>query len=309
MKTDTLKTNLALLFAMILWSTSFVSLKITFETYEPMFVIFSRMLIASIVFLFFIKKLAAKNTYKKGDYRFLILMALFEPCLYFIFEAKALLHTTASQAGMITSMLPLLVAIAAFFILKEKMSFKTVAGFIIAAAGAAALSIYSDVSVNAPNPALGNFLEFGAMICATGYTITLKRLSYRYDPFFLTAIQCFVGSVFFLPMIYIDGTGFPDTFVPSAAAAIVYLALFITIGAYGLFNYGVSKIEAGKASAFTNLLPVFSVFWAWLILNENMNKIQYLASAVVLAGVYLSQMGKKEKRTDNEEITEPGLHM
>ncbi|MFA5518625.1 MAG: DMT family transporter, partial [Spirochaetota bacterium] len=101
----------------------------------------------------------------------------------------------------------------------------------------------------------------------------------------------------------------PDTFAPSAAAGIVYLALFITIGAYGLFNYGVSKIEAGKASAFTNLLPVFSVFWAWLILNENMNKIQYLASAVVLAGVYLSQMGKKEKRTDNEEITEPGLHM
>lgn len=309
MKTSTLKTNLSLLFAMILWSTSFVSLKITFETYEPMFVIFARMLLASIVFLFFIKKLTAKITYKKGDYRFLILMALFEPCLYFIFEAKALMYTTASQAGMITSMLPLLVAIAAFFILKERMSYKTIAGFLIAAAGAAVLSIYSDVTLNSPNPALGNALEFGAMICATGYTISLKKLSYRYDPFFLTAIQSFVGCIFFLPMIYIDGSGFPDTFVPSAAAAIVYMGLFITIGAYGLFNYGISKIEAGKAAAFTNLLPVFSVFWGWVILNENMNKIQYIASAVVLAGVYLSQIGKRENKTAKEEITEPGLHM
>jgi drug/metabolite transporter (DMT)-like permease len=108
-------------------------------------------------------------------------------------------------------------------------------------------------------------------------------------------------------MIYIDGTGFPRTFVPAAAAAIVYMALFITVGAYGLFNYGVSKIEAGKASAFINLLPMFSVFWGWLILNENMNKIQYIASAFVLAGVYLSQADKSEKEAAREEITIPDL--
>jgi drug/metabolite transporter (DMT)-like permease len=307
MKTNIYKANLALLAAMLLWSTSFVSLKATFAAYEPMFVIFARLFLASIFFLFIIRKLKTKITYKKGDYRFLILMALFEPCLYFIFEAKALIYTTASQAGMITSMLPLLVAIAAFFILKERISYKTVAGFITAASGAAALSIYSDVSENAPYPALGNFLEFGAMICAAGYTITLKKMSYRYDPFFLTAIQSFVGCIFFLPMIYIDGTGFPRTFVPAAAAAIVYMALFITVGAYGLFNYGVSKIEAGKASAFINLLPMFSVFWGWLILNENMNKIQYIASAFVLAGVYLSQADKSEKEAAREEITIPDL--
>lgn len=307
MKSNLYKASLALLTAMILWSTSFVALKSTFTVYEPMFVIFARLFLASIFFLFIINKLKSRITYKKGDYRFLILMALFEPCLYFIFEAKALVYTTASQAGMITSMLPLLVAIAAFFILKERMSYKTVAGFIIAASGAAALSIYSDVTENAPNPALGNLLEFCAMICAAGYTITLKKLSYRYDPFFLTAIQSFIGCIFFLPMIFIDGTGFPDTFVPAAAGAIIYMAFFITIGAYGLFNYGVSKIEASRASAFINLLPVFSVFWGWLLLNENMNRIQYIASAFVLAGVYLSQREKKEKEAAKEEITVPDL--
>lgn len=309
MKTNTLKTNLALLMAMVLWSTSFVTLKATFAVYEPMFVIFARMFLASIFFLLIIKKLKTKITYKKGDYRFLILMALFEPCLYFIFEAKALVYTSASQAGMITSMLPLLVAIAAFFILEERMSYKTVAGFTIAAAGAAVLSIYSDVSESSPNPELGNALEFCAMICATGYTITLKKLSSRYDPFFLTAIQSFIGCIFFLPMIYIDGSGFPRTFVPSAAAAIVYMALFITVGAYGLFNYGVSKIEAGKASAFTTLLPVFSLFWGWLILNETMNKTQYIACAFVLAGVYLSQIDRSGKKAAKEEITVPDLPM
>ena len=287
-KTD-LKAKAALLAAMIIWSTSFIALKATFRTYDPMFVIWCRQILATLLFLFVIKGLWKKCSYKKGDYKLLLLMAVFEPCFYFIFEAMAITNTTASQAGILTSTLPILVAIAAFFTLKEKTTPLTWVGFAIAVAGAALLSIYSEVTENAPDPILGNFLEFCAMICAAGYTISLKRLSSRYNPFFLTAFQCFVGSVFFFPFIFTRGKGFPVDFVLFPAMGIVYLGAVVTIGAYGLYSVGISRVKASTAAAFVNLIPVFTMFFGWIILNEKMNLMQYCGCGMIFAGVYLSQ--------------------
>jgi drug/metabolite transporter (DMT)-like permease len=287
-RTD-IKAAIALIFAMIIWATSFVVLKATFKIYSPMFVIWGRLLIASLIFLFVIKRLWRRCSYQKGDYRLLLLMAIFEPCLYFIFEAVAITKTAASQAGMITSTLPILVAIFAFFILKEKTTILTWLGFFTAAAGGVMLSIYSEVTVTAPEPIFENFLEFCAMICATGYTILLKRLSSRYDPFFLTAVLCFVGSIFFLPLALIEGSGFPGEFNSSAILGIVYLGSVVTIGGYGLFSVGVSKIKASTAAAFTNLIPVFTIIFSWIFLGENMNITQYCGCGLIFVGVYLSQ--------------------
>lgn len=289
MKSSSYKANFALLMAMIIWSTSFVALKATFRTYDPMFVIWGRQILASVVFLFVIRKLWKKCRYRPGDIRHLLLMSLFEPCLYFVFEAMAIVNTTASQAGMLTSMLPLLVAIVAFFILNERTTPLTWIGFLTAVAGAILLSGYSEVTEEAPNPVLGNFFEFIAMVCATGYTISLKKLSARYNPFFLTAVQCFVGSVFFFPLIFISGKGFPEHFVLMPALGIIYLGIIVTIGAYGMYSVGISSVKASTAAAFVNLIPVFTIFWGWLFLGETMNMIQYGGCALVFFGVYLSQ--------------------
>jgi drug/metabolite transporter (DMT)-like permease len=289
MKKTDIRATLALLAAMIIWSTSFVALKATFRTYDPMFVIWGRQILASLLFLFVIKRLWRKCTYEKGDYKLLLLMAVFEPCLYFLFEAIAITNTTASQAGILTSTLPILVAIAAFFTLEEKTTPLTWLGFVIAIGGAALLSFYSEVTESAPNPLLGNFLEFCAMVCAAGYTISLKRLSRRYNPFFLTAFQCFIGSVFFIPFIFINGRGFPTEIVLLPALGIVYLGVIVTIGAYGLYSVGISRVKASTAAAFVNLIPVFTMIFGWILLNERMNLMQYCGCGLIFAGVYLSQ--------------------
>ena len=216
-------------------------------------------------------------------------MAFFEPCLYFIFEAKAIELTTASQAGMVTAILPLLVAVTASVVLKEKIRKKAIVGLIIAISGVLWLSMEGAPSEYAPNPPLGNFLEFMAMVCATGYTITLKRLTPVYPPLLLTGIQACVGTVFFLPFLFFPSTVMPTAFEPVPILAILYLGLVITLGAYGLYNYGVSRIPASQASAFVNLIPVFAVLLAWLILDEVLNPSQYMACMVVFAGVFLSQ--------------------
>ncbi len=65
--------------------------------------------------------------------------------------------------------------------------------------------------------------------------------------------------------------------------------MFVTLGAYGLYNFGVSRIPASQASAFVNLIPVFTVILGWIILNERFAPVQYLASALVFSGIFLSQ--------------------
>ena len=168
----------ALWAAVTLWASSFIVLKIAFNHFDPMVVIFGRMFVASACFLLVFRKLRHID-YQPGDWKRLLFMGVCEPGLYFIFEAMALTRTDASQAGMICALLPLMVAVAARFTLGERITRRTLAGFGLAVAGAAALSLAADATVTAPNPALGNFLEFLAMICATGYMVTLKGLTPR----------------------------------------------------------------------------------------------------------------------------------
>ncbi len=280
---------IALLTAMILWSSSFIALKIAFRNFDPMVVIFGRMLIASICFLFVYKRVARSLEYKRGDYKLIAFMAFCEPCLYFIFEAKALENTTASQAGMITPLLPILVMISATFCLKEKTGKKGWVGAILAVIGVCWLTLESSPSENAPNPMLGNFLEFLAMVCATGYTIAMRTLTKRYSPLFLTAIQALIGCVFYFPLLFIPATTLPTTFEPLSSFAIIYLGAVITLGAYGLYNYGLKYVPACKAASFVNLIPVFTVFLGWLVLGEMFSANQFFAAAIVLFGVWLSQ--------------------
>lgn len=285
--------TLALLLAMVLWASSFIALKIAFREYDPMVVIFGRMLVASLCFLCVGKRLARSLQYRAGDYKLILFMAFCEPCLYFIFEAKAIENTTASQAGLITAMLPVLVMATASVLLKELVSKKAWAGAILAVVGVCWLTAESTPSADAPNPVLGNFYEFLAMVCATGYTISLKKLTSRYSPFFLTAMQALVGCIFYLPLVFLPGTALPERFVFLPAMAVLYLGAVITLGAYGLYNFSLKHVPASRAAIFVNLIPVFSVLLGWLVLGETLSPPQLAAAVLVMAGVFLSQYEKK----------------
>ncbi|WP_320009108.1 DMT family transporter [Maridesulfovibrio sp.] len=278
----------ALITAVLLWSSSFIALKISMAVYDPTFVIFGRMMLASLCFLFFIPNFR-KQPIRKGDFRWLVFMAFCEPCMYFVFESQALTMTSASQAGMICATLPLLMAVSARFILNEELSRRTLIGFILAVCGGVWLSISSESSESAPNPILGNFFEFLAMCCAVGYMTVLKKMTAHYSTLFLTAFQAFMGAIFYLPLLALPSTNMPTVFDPLAAGSIIYLGICITIGAYGLYNFGMSKLPANQTTAYVNLIPVFTLIFGWLILDETFTTMQFMAAALVMGGVILSQ--------------------
>ncbi len=255
-----------------------------------MFVIWARMIVASCCFVLFIKQFF-RFDYKAGDWKLLLFMALLEPCIYFVLEAEALMNTSAAQAGTITAIMPLLIALIAFFTLGERITRMQLLGFGIAFAGVVGLSIGSEITENAPNPAWGNFLEFLAMCCAAGYSVLLKRFSVRYSAVFLTAFPAFVGAFFFTPFVLM--MPFPTTFSITGASAIVYLGMVVTLGAYLCYNYAISRIPVTVAGSFSNLIPVFTVILAWLILDESFTSSQLIACGLVATGLYVSQKGRK----------------
>jgi drug/metabolite transporter (DMT)-like permease len=282
--------------AAILWASSFIALKVAFRAYDPMVVIFGRMAVACACFVWFVPRFRSTVHYRRGDGRRILAMAFCEPCLYFHLEARALTYTSASQAGMITALLPLMVAVCARMFLNESLTPRTVVGFALAIVGAGWLSAAGAPTAEAPRPILGNFLEFLAMVCATGYIINMKHLTYRYPSFFLTAVQAFIGALFFLPFLGLSGTRLPVQLEPLATAAVVYLGAAVTLGAYGLYNFGVSRVPASQAGAFINLIPVFTVALGWVFLGERFTGGQYLASLLVFAGLAISQSRARKHR-------------
>jgi len=289
MRKDAVRSHGALLVAMIIWGSSFIALKYAINEISPLVVVFLRMSVGAVAFLVAWPWMQQKIVYRKGDWKYLLGMALFEPCLYFIFESYALVHTSAGQAGLITSMLPLMVAVAAFLFLKERNSIRQWLGFLLAVCGVIWMTLAAEDTDQAPNALLGNSLEFMAMVCAVGYTLLVKHLSSHYSTFVLTALQCFTGAIFFLPLALFST--WPVEVSTSSTIAIVYLGLVVSLGAYGLFNYSLSQLPASTATGYTNLVPVFALLFSMLLLGERLVVSQWWAITIVGLGVYLSQTG------------------
>ena len=298
-----LRAHAALILAMLIWGSTFMAMKVVVTAISPMVVIFLRMVIGSVVFLLLLRWLRRGIKYRQGDWKYLAAMALFEPCLYFIFEGLALKYTSAGQAGMVTAMLPLMVALGAFVFLNERISKRQLSGFLLAMAGVIWMTLGSVASEHAVNPWLGNFLEFLAMVCAMGYTLMMKHLTERFPAMFLTALQSFIGAIFFLPLAL--ASDWPTHISAPLWGVLLYLGVVVTLGGYGLFNYSLTYVKATVAVAYINLLPAISLMYAMVFLGERMNLSQWIAVAVIFAGVYLSRGGAAEELQSDTKDDDP----
>jgi len=278
----------ALLAAVLLWGGSFAAMRLAVQAMHPFSVVWLRMVIALAVILPFAGRLKI-DAYCKGDWKLLAPMVILQPCLYFLLESNALRFTTSSQAGVISALVPLLVAVGAWLMLAEPVGKNTFIGLAFSVAGVIVLSLSGDGSGAAANPLLGNCLELFAMTCAAANMILVKRLSARYNPWLLTALQVLAGSLFFSPglVLLLRTPGIQWT--APLVFAIVFLGALVTLGAFGLYNWAMSQIPASRASAFINLVPVTAVAIGWLTMGEALNGWQIAAALAVIAGVGVSQ--------------------
>lgn len=282
---------LSLLLASLLWGSSFVVAKNALTIFHPMALMFLRMLVATIAFCPLIPAMR-KVKIARGDLPLFLIMFLCEPCLYFLCESYALRHTSAAQAGMIIAALPLFTAAGARIFLKERSGFRVWLGIFLTIAGVAWLSLSSKTTGAAPNPLLGNVMETGAALAASCYAIAAKCLHRNYPPLFLAALQAAAGTLFFGPAMLVTGASFPAALESGPVLSVIYLGVIITMGAFALYNYGLSRLSAPRAIIFLNAIPVFTLIMSFAFLGEQFQVGQWVASALVLGGVFICQHRK-----------------
>jgi drug/metabolite transporter (DMT)-like permease len=283
----------ALFAAVLLWGGSFAAMRLSVQAMSPWSVMWLRMAIALAVILPFAGRLKIE-AYRRGDWKLIGPMVLFQPCFYFLLESNALCYTTSSQAGVISAFVPILVAVGAWMILAEPLGKRTLAGLFLSVTGVAILSLSGRPDSAAANPLLGNVLELGAMACAAVNMIMVKRLCDRYNPWLLTALQVVAGTLFFSPGLVLLLREPGVAWTPPLILSIVFLGALVTLGAFGLYNWGMSRIPASRASVFINLVPVTAVAVGWMVMGESLNGLQCVAAAAVVIGVGISQKGSPQ---------------
>jgi drug/metabolite transporter (DMT)-like permease len=290
--------------SVVLWGVSFLATKTALNGgFSPLTVVWLRMAIATLVLIPFWRRLP-KPDYRTGDIGWIALVCFLQPGVYYLCENYAIGLTTSSQAGVISAIVPLLVAAGAWLFLHEHISAQTIGGIALSIAGVVALSLGAKAAAQAPNPVLGNTLEVIAMASAAGAMIALKHLLTRYDPWLLTGIQCVAGAVLFLPGALLSH---PSTWLaapPIAWASVAYLGVFVSLAAFGLYGMAAKILPASRASLAINAVPIVALLAGWLVLGESLGLVQVAGCIAIASGVALGQSGGGQKPEVDTGLTE-----
>lgn len=286
---------LALSVAVLVWGSSFSALRIALSEFSPVQVLAGRMGISALFCLPVMGSLWRVLKRDRKALRILLFAVLCEPCIYFLLEGNALRFTTASQAGLVFSVLPVSVALGAWMFLRERLPAVAWLGFVCTFAGVFALSFGAQASESAPDPLFGNFLVLMAVLSGSVYVVSAKYLSRVLSAVQLTAAMSYAGALFFSALCLLPQTLEPvtlDVAVPDwmPLACIVYLGGAVMFLGYGLYNFALSGMPAGRVTAYMNLVPVCSLGVGVLFLQESMTPMQYGAAALVVGGVVLTQL-------------------
>lgn len=284
---------LVIVFAM--WGGGFVAMKIATSSLSILHVVFIRVAFPCVFYLV-IYKCWIKIPYQTGDWKYLIALVTFEPCLLFLFETSSLYYTTASQAGVIAACFPLCVSVGAWVFLKEKMNLKMIIGMFVAVIGVAGASFFAVSESSAPNALLGNILMGGAVFSTTGYALCARYIMHRYSFLSISAIQAVGGTLVFLPAVLLSPM--PEAIELSGGIAAIYLGIGLGIFAYLGFNFGLQKLPAAEVALFSNLIPIFTLLFAFTLLHEKLTILQIFFVALTLCGVIIASLPNKELSTE-----------
>jgi drug/metabolite transporter (DMT)-like permease len=278
--------------AMIFWSFSFIWTRVAIQSFQPMTLITLRLIVASVL-LFGVSKISGKFQHiRKKDFKLFLLLAFFEPFIYYVGETYGLTTVESTLAAVIISTIPLFAPVLAFIILRERIGWFNVLGILLSLIGVFFV-IYEPGGGFKANP-WGVALMFLAVFAAICYATTLRKISTHYSTLNVIFYQSLLGLVFFIPTFLLaDFASIPNLKVSGdSLVALIMLSVFASVIAFVLFAWAVRQVGVARTNVFVNLIPVFTAILSWLILNELTTLVKWFGIAVVVFGLFVSQWGK-----------------
>jgi len=286
------KLYFSIVLAMVFWSFSFIWTRVAIQSFPPVTLVSLRLLIASVLLYLVTKALGKFQRVRPVDLKWFILLAFFEPFLYYIGETYGLTLVDATLASVIVSTIPLFAPVLAFIVLKERIAWPTVLGILVSLAGVFFV-IYEPGGGFQANP-WGVALLFLAVFAAICYATTLRKISTHYSILNVILYQSVIGLGFFVPTFFMTDFSTISTLqvTDEALVALAMLSVFASVFAFVLFAGAVRQVGVARSNVFVNLIPVFTAIFSWLILDELISLSKWFGISVVIFGLFVSQWGK-----------------
>ncbi|MBO7277851.1 MAG: EamA family transporter [Bacteroidales bacterium] len=288
---------IAIIFSMIFWGISFVWTKELINSNFPVFLILTiRVAISSLLMFVTFTLIHKLEKIQKADISKFLLLAFFEPFLYFVGENFSMQYVDASFAAIMIALLPIVNPLALYIFNKEKIGWNLLVGVVVSIIGITIMSIN-------PNGQIviswqGVLLLLLAVVSGAGYSVILCKLIHKYSPITITTYQNIIGILYFLPCLLIFDLGKISsiTFSANSILSLILLAVFCSSGAFMLYSYGAKIISVIKVSVFTNAIPVVTIIAAVILGQETFTFPKILGIVIVVIGLLFSQFGFNKKK-------------
>ena len=277
-----------------IWGSTLVSTKILLNDgmrADEIFLV--RFLIAYLAMVLFCRRQLFAGSLK--DELMMLALGVTGGSLYFITENIAVGLTYVNNVSFIVSTSPILTM---FFILMTYRYLKVkkilVIGSILALLGVGVV-IFNGQVVLKLNP-LGDLFSVAAALCFGVYCYLIKIVGDRYDVVFLTRKVFFYGVLTALPIFLFRPWTFPlEGFRQwPVVLNLLFLGVVASFACFVLWNLSISRLGAVSSSNYLYLIPVTTVIFSAIFLEEPMTAMAYTGSALILIGVYLANLGCRD---------------
>lgn len=281
--------HLAAILTVFIWGTTFISTKLLLVDFAPIEILFFRFAIGYLALLAMQPHLIRPRSLREE-----LLFAgagISGVTLYFLCENIALTYTLASNVGIIVSVAPFLTAVLAHFFLKgEPLRPAFFAGFLIAIAGIALISLNGSFELNL-NP-MGDILALLACVCWAAYSVFMRKIGTLGHPnIAVTRRVFFYGLLLMLPVMPLTGFRWElgRLLNPTNAFNLLFLGLGASALCFVTWNWCVNILGAVKTSNYIYLVPIVAVLFSALILREQITVTALIGMLLTLAGLYFSE--------------------
>ncbi len=279
--------------AMLFWGLSFIWSSVLLKYYEPVTIIFIRLIISSVFLFIIIYIFRQREKIAKKDYRLIFLSALFNPFLYFLCENYGLKFSTPTIASVIIATIPVFAPLVAWVTLREKLAPINFLGIFISFGGVILMLITHDLSLDAD--IRGVLFLFGAVLTALFYSVTLRKLTATYSALTIIAYQNLIGIALFFPLyLFFEAPAMTEVRLNSEIIiSMLFLGILASSVSFVFFAHSVKLLGISKSNIYSNLIPVFTALFSYILLSEPFSVRKITGILLVIGGVYLSERTKK----------------
>ncbi|QPA56426.1 DMT family transporter [Lysinibacillus sphaericus] len=275
-----------MLITSLLWGGNFVVAKTLVAHASPLTLTTVRWLIAVIVLVPLVWWKEKKLVPPKQAIVPLMLMGVTGVAFFNIFQFLALERTTSTNAGLISTMNTISIALFSFVLLKEKITKWQLSAMILSLFGVVLVLSKGDWQLLLDFQFNTGDLWMLAAVCVWGlYSVCSKWAMQTTSPLMATFYAGIFGVLMLLPF---TSTDFTFTNVnTSFILSMLYTGIISTVVCMVFWNIGVQKLGATTSGIFLNFNPIFTALLAYLFIGENMSWLQGIGGLVVIVGCYL----------------------